>query len=484
MNQPSYTGDETSGAVPDDAYARKWLVLGAVGSGIFLSTLSGSIINVALPTLSREFDAEFAMVQWVILAFLLTTAALLISMGRLGDIVGKKPVYLAGLVIFTVGSVLCTLAPSLEWLIAFRMIQAIGAAMTQALGLAIATEAFPAEQRGLAVGYAGGLVSLGVVAGPTLGGALLGFASWRWIFAINVPVGAVALALVFRFVPNHRPAHRTAFDIPGAVLLIAALTAPLLGLTQGQADGFGQPTIIALFAIGLVAFVAFLVVESRSPHPLMDLELFRNATFSAGLISGLFAFTALGGVLLLLPFYLEDMLDYTTLEVGLLIGLVPILLAVIASLAGAASDRWGTIPLTIGGLAVMFAGLLLMGRLTLETTTLGFVLIVLPYAAGLGLFQSPNNSAILGAVDRDALGSASGLLSVTRNLGTTIGTAAIGAIWAARTAARTNNITDQGPTFAPLDDQAAALRDTLVIVGIALLIPIAVSLAAQRRTPP
>lgn len=457
----------------------KWFVLAAVGSGIFLSTLSGSIVNVALPTLADEFDAEFEMVQWVVIAFLVTTAALLVSMGRLGDTIGKKPVYLTGLCIFTVGSVLCSLAPSLGWLIAFRMVQAVGAAMTQALGLAIATEAFPPEQRGLAVGYAGGLVSLGVVAGPTLGGALLGSLTWRWIFAINVPIGLVAVALVIRLVPNRRPTHRRPFDLRGAALLVIALTAPLLALTRGQAQGFAEATVLALVVAGIVASTTFVVVERRTPHPLIALDLFRNPTFTSGLVSGLFVFAALGGVLLLLPFYLEDMLDYSTVEVGLLIGLVPVLLAVIAPVAGAASDRWGTAPLTLGGLSVMMAGLLFMGRLTLETTTLGFVLIVVPYAAGLGLFQSPNNSAILGAVDPEALGAASGLLSVTRNLGTTIGTAVIGAIWTASVAARSGDVAGQGPTDAPLGDQVSGLQDTLVIVALALAVPIAIALAVR-----
>ncbi|MEO1063033.1 MAG: MFS transporter [Actinomycetota bacterium] len=353
--------------------------------------------------------------------------------------------------------------------------------MTQALGLATATESFPPAQRGLAVGYAGGLVSLGVVAGPTLGGALLGSLTWRWIFAINVPIGLVAVALVIRLVPNRRPAHRRPFDVRGAALLVVALTAPLLALTRGQAQGFAETTVLSLLVAGIVASTAFVIVEQRSPHPLITLDLFRNPTFASGLVSGLCAFAALGGVLLLLPFYLEDMLDYSTVEVGLLIGLVPILLAVIAPVAGAASDRWGTAPLTLGGLSVMMAGLVVMGRLTLETTTFGFVLIVLPYAAGLGLFQSPNNSAILGAVDRDALGAASGLLSVTRNLGTTIGTAVVGAIWTARVAARSGDLTGQGPTDASLGDQISGLQDTLVVVALALVVPIATTLAVRPR---
>lgn len=457
-------------------YSRKWLVLAAVGTGIFLGTLNGSIVNIALPTLVREFNTNFQAVQWVVLGFLLTTAALLLPMGKLGDTVGKKPVYVAGLVIFTISSALCGLAPTLGWLIGFRVLQAVGAAMTQALGLAIATEAFPAEERGLAVGYAGGLVSLGVVTGPTLGGFIIDAVSWPWIFLINVPIGIIGLFLVLRFVPNLQPSSREPFDFLGAGLLLIGLVLVLLSLTQGQSVGFQAAQVWYLLGSGLVMLLLFVLVELRLSHAMVNLRLFRNRLFTISLLCGLFVFTFLGGVLLLLPFYLEDMLGYSTQQSGLLIGLVPIILGILAPIAGALSDRMGTSPITVMGLVVIVLGYALMSQLSLETTTLTFVLLVLPFAAGLGIFQSPNNSAVLGSVERSSLGVASGMLAITRTLGTTIGTALLGTIWAARVMAVNGHLPAGGATSAPVSMQVFGLQETFIIVTIIMLIPLALSL--------
>src|SRR5512139_2468459 len=199
-------------SLPAVDYSRKWYVLVAVSMGIFLATIDGSIVNVALPTLSREFDASFAVVEWVVLAYLLTLTALLLSFGRLADMLGKKPIYLAGFVIFTLGSVLCAIAPGIYWLIAFRILQAIGATAILALGMAIVTEAFPAEERGRALGITGAVVSIGIIIGPALGGLILAFLSWHWIFLVNLPVGIFGIWLVLRNVPFVQPPGGQRFD--------------------------------------------------------------------------------------------------------------------------------------------------------------------------------------------------------------------------------------------------------------------------------
>lgn len=457
-------------------YAHKWLVLSAVGTGIFLGTLNGSIVNIALPTLVREFATSFQAVQWVVLSFLLTTAALLLSMGKLGDTIGKRPVYVTGLIIFIISSTLCGLAPSLGWLIGFRVMQAVGAAMIQALGLAIATEAFPSEERGLAVGYAGGLVSLGVVAGPTLGGFIVEALAWPWIFFINIPVGITGLILTFRFVPKNKPISREPFDFVGAGLLLAGIVLVLLSLTQGQSNGFRSTEVWSLFGGGLFTLILFVIVELRVAHPMVDLRLFQNRYFTISLLSGLFVFTFLGGGLLLLPFYLEDMLGFNTQSSGLLIGLVPIILGVLAPIAGRLSDRIGTRPITTVGLLVIVIGYATMSRLSLETTAFTFVLLVLPFAAGLGLFQSPNNSSVLGAVDHESLGVASGMLAITRNLGTLIGTALVGTIWTAYVVMAHGNLPMDSATSAPLDAQVSGLQSTFVLVTFVMFIPLALSL--------
>lgn len=461
---------------PSIDYSRKWLVLTAVGTGIFLATIDGSIVNISLPTLVRELDTNFQTVQWVVLGYLLTNATLLLSMGRLGDIVGKKPVYAAGFVLFTISSALCGLAPTVGWLIGFRVLQAVGAAMTQALGLAIATEAFPPEERGKAVGYAGGLVSLGVVAGPTLGGFLIDALSWHWIFFVNVPVGIIGLILVLRVVPDIKPTAKRPFDFLGAGLLLIGLLLVLLSLTQGQNIGFRATQVWLLLGGGLVGLLLFVLVELRLPYPMIDLRLFKNRLFTISLLSGLFVFISLAGVLILLPFYLENMLGYETRQVGLLIGVVPILLGVAAPIAGTLSDRVGTRSIAVVGLLVIIGGYLAMSQLSLSSTIPIFVLSVLPFGAGVGIFQSPNNSAVMGTVERSSLGIASGLLAITRTLGQTIGASVLGTIWAARVIALNGRIPDGGATSAPIETQVASLQDTFIIVILIMLIPLALSL--------
>ena len=231
-------------------YSRKWHAMATVGTGVFLATVDGSIINVSLPTLVRELHTEFAVVQWVVLAYLLTITCTMAGIGRLADMVGKKSIYMAGFIIFTTGSALCGLSPTVEWLIGFRTLQAIGAAMTMALGAAIVTESFPPDERGKAMGVIGTIVSMGIVLGPALGGVILGLLSWRWIFYVNLPVGIIGTIMVRRNLPNFKPRGRQQFDILGALLLCLSILFLLIGLTLGQQQGFFQ--LISILPPGIV----------------------------------------------------------------------------------------------------------------------------------------------------------------------------------------------------------------------------------------
>jgi len=466
-------------------YSRKWYVMAAVAMGVFLATIDGSIVNVALPTLVRAFGTDFAIVQWVVLAYLLTVTTLMLSVGRLGDMVGKKPLYAAGFVIFTLGSVLCGLSPAVYWLIGFRVLQAIGAALLMALGMAIVTEAFPPSERGKALGISGSMVSIGIVVGPVLGGLLIGALSWHWIFFVNLPIGIAGTWMVIRFVPDLKPAGGQRFDLLGALTLFVSLMALLLGLTLGQRQGFGQPGILALFA-GWLAFLAlFIAIEWKSPHPMIDLSLFKNRLFNINLITGFAIFVSMSGTIILMPFYLENVLGYNPSSVGLLLAVVPIALGIAAPLSGTLSDRLGTRPITVVGLLMLLIGFLAVSTLSLQTTALGYVLRFLPIGIGIGTFQSPNNSAVMGAVPRTRLGIASGLLSVTRTLGQSTGIAALGALWASRVAYRAGGPLPEGATAAPAAAQVAGLNDTfiVVVVLIALALLLAVwGLVQERRS--
>jgi EmrB/QacA subfamily drug resistance transporter len=470
---------------PSVDYSRKWHVMAAVAMGVFLATIDGSIVNVALPTLTRAFGADFAVVEWVVLAYLLTVTTLLLSVGRLGDMVGKKPVYTTGFVIFTLGSVLCGLSPGIYWLVGFRVLQAIGASMMMALGMAIVTEAFPPSERGKALGISGSLVSIGIVVGPVLGGLLIGALSWHWIFFVNLPIGIVGTWMVTRFVPNLKPAGGQRFDFLGAVTLCASLMALLIALSRGQSVGFAAPGILALFGVWLVLLVGFVAIEWKSPQPMIDLKLFRNRLFNINLITGFATFISTSGTIILMPFYLENVLGYDPRSVGFLLAIVPVTVGITAPLSGTLSDRVGTRPITVVGLMILLTGFLAVSTLSLETTALGYMLRFLPVGIGIGVFQSPNNSAVMGAVPRTRLGVASGLLSITRTLGQITGIAVLGALWASRVAYRVGGALPDGATAAPPAAQVAALGDTFraIVVLLALAVLLAAwGLVLERRS--
>jgi EmrB/QacA subfamily drug resistance transporter len=469
---------------PDADYSRKWYVMAAVAMGVFLATIDGSIVNVALPTLVHELGTEFAVVQWVVLGYLLTVTTLMLSVGRLGDMTGKKLPYAIGFVIFTLGSALCGLAPSVYWLIAFRVAQGVGAAMLMALGMAIVTEAFPPSERGRALGLTGTMVSIGIVTGPVLGGLMIGNLSWRWIFFVNLPIGLVGTWMVLRFVPALRPPGGQRFDLLGAATLFLGLGSLMLALTMGQRRGFTDVGVLALSAASLVFFALFVALERRIQDPMIDLSLFRNRLFDINLVTGFCVFVSMAGTILLMPFYLENVLGYDPQSVGFLLAIVPIAVGITAPLSGSLSDRIGTRPITVAGLSIMLLGFLAVSTLSAQTTPLGYVLRFLPIGAGIGIFQSPNNSAVMGAVPRQRLGVASGLLSVTRTLGQSTGIAVLGAIWASRVLARSGGNLPGGATTADAAAQVGGLNETftvtVVLITLALFLAIW-GLVQERR---
>jgi EmrB/QacA subfamily drug resistance transporter len=442
--------------------------MAATGMGIFLATIDGSIVNVALPTLVRAFDTTFASVQWVVLSYLLTVTTLMLSIGRLGDMVGKKPIYASGFVVFTAGSVLCGLSPTIGWLIGFRIVQAIGASMLMALGMAIVIENFPPSQRGKALGISGSLVSIGIVIGPVLGGLILGALSWHWIFYVNLPVGIAGTWMVMRFVPHSQTTSGQHFDLAGAVALFTSLTSLLLALNLGQQSGFGQPRTLGLMAFSLAVAALFVFLEMRSHQPMIDLRLFRNVLFDVNLVTGFLTFVCTSGMIILLPFYLEEVLGYAPQVVGFMLAVVPITVGITAPLSGTLSDRVGTRPMTVVGLVSLVIGFSAVSTLKTDTTTLGYLLRFVPVGIGIGLFQSPNNSAVMGTVPRTRLGVASSLLSITRTLGQTTGIAVMSALWAGRVATYLGGHTVASTTTAPAAIQVTALNET-VRVAVALL---------------
>ena len=460
-------------------YSRKWWVMLAIAMGVFLGTIDGSIVNVALPTLVEELETTFPVVQWVVLAYLLTLATLVLGIGRLGDIVGKKLIYTWGFGVFTLGSVLAGLSPSVGWLIGARILQGLGAAMIFALGFAIITEAFPREERGRALGINGAIVSVGVVLGPTLGGLLIGSLGWRWIFFVNLPVGIVGTFTAIRYIPDVPPEGGERFDFLGAAVFLVTLLSFLLGLTFGQTHGFGHALPLALLALAAVSLPAFVAIERRAEHPMLDLSLFRNRLVSVNLFAGWASFAAIGGVFILLPFYLENVLGHSPMETGLLLASTPLALGLSAPAAGTISDRIGPWPVILVGLSVLLASYVLMISLDVSTTAVGYLLIMAPVGLGMGIFQSPNNSAIMGAVPPRRLGVTSGLLTITRITGQLSGISILGAVWASRVAEHAGARGE--PSAAAARAQVMGLRETMVVSAVLVGISLALSVWGRLR---
>jgi EmrB/QacA subfamily drug resistance transporter len=451
-------------------YSRKWLAMASLGMGIFLSTIDGSIVNVALPTLVKNFNSSFAVVQWVALAYMLTLATLILSMGRLGDIIGKKQVYTWGMIIFTASSALCGLSQTVYMLIVFRVIQGSGAAMMAALGIALITEAFPPGERGKAYGAAGSFVSIGIITGPTLGGILIDAISWHWIFFVNIPIGLIGVFMVTRFVPHSKPVKKQRFDYWGAAVFFISVLSFLLAVTFVQRLGFNNPFIIGLLGIWLIFLIVFLFVESKTAQPMIDLHLFKSPLLGINLITGFTAFIGTTGVVLLMPFFLENVLGYNPHQVGFLLSVVPLSAGIVSPFSGALSDRFGTRRIATLGLFIMAVGYAGLTTLNEHTTSLSYILKFLPIGLGIGIFQSPNNSAIMGSASRGSLGLVSSLISVTRVTGQSIGIALIGAFWNSRLMHYSGIVVSQGSQKPPvIEAHVKSLQETLFVTTLLIV---------------
>jgi len=409
--------------------ARRW-VLVTIGIGTFMSALDGSVVNTLLPVLGRELGTDVAGVEWVTTIYLLVISGLLLSVGRAGDLFGHRRLYLAGFVLFVLGSALCGLAGSAHALVALRAVQALGAAMLMATAPAILTRSFPAGQRGRALGALGTFTYLGLTVGPSLGGWLAGAFGWRSVFYINIPIGVLAIALALRAIADDRVTRRgERFDFVGAALFTAGLVALLVALNQGHAWGWSSPAAVALLAAATLLLVAFVRLERRQSSPMLDLSLFRSRVFSASVASALLNYACVYAVLFVLPFLLIDGRGLSAQQAGLVLTAQPIVMAIVAPLSGSLSDRVGSRGPATLGMLLLTAGLVCLGLLV-PHGALGAIAAALALVGlGVGMFVSPNNSALMGAAPRHRQGIASGVLATARNVGMVLGVGFAGAVF-------------------------------------------------------
>ncbi|MGZ6296136.1 MAG: DHA2 family efflux MFS transporter permease subunit [Candidatus Limnocylindrales bacterium] len=463
----------------------KWLILSTVSLGTFMATLDGSIVNIALPQIQEAFGVDLATVEWVVVAYLLVVGSLLLPFGRLGEVLTFKRVYLTGFVVFTVTSALCGAAPSASILVLFRVFQGVGAAMLQAMGPAIVARTFGPRERGRALGLNSISVALGLTLGPALGGLLTEVGSWRAIFLINVPVGIVAVLWAARILPFERQEGRQSFDVAGAALSSVALFALLLALIEGQTWGWTSPATIALVLTCVVLGLAFIVVERRVLQPMVDLTLFRIRAFSAGLASVGIAFSGLFTATFLLPFLLEQSAGFTPLEAGLLLTPIPVMTAIVAPFSGALSDRIGPrLPASVG-IGTMALGLFSLTQLPADFAVTDLVWRLAVIGVGQGLFMSPNSSAILGAVPRGRIGTASGTLAQMRIDGQALGIALSGAIVAARLPVHFAQLAGhEPPAQAAQEALALAIHDAFIVAALLCGVGILTSALRGFSLPP
>ena len=413
-------------------------VLTCLALTMLLSSLGTSIANIALPTLINVFDASFQQVQWVVLAYLLALTASVINMGRLGDLMGRRKLLMAGVAVFVIASLACGSVLSLWELIFGRVIQGIGAAIMMALTMALASSIAPKEQTGRIMGLLGTMSAIGTALGPSLGGLLIEAFGWRSIFFVNIPLGFTALILAWRYLPADKPVDkaRPHFDYPGTVLLIITLSSFALAMTLVRGH-FGLLNLALLAAAGM-GLKFFLIVETRAASPLINLEIFHNPILNSGFIASATVATVVMTTLVVGPFYLSDALALSSVSVGLVMSCGPLVSALAGLPAGHLVDRFGAQVLSLAGLCGMLVGVATLAWVPASFGVAGYLLPLIVTTASYATFQVANNTSIMMSVGNEHRGLASGVLNLSRNLGLISGASLMGAIYSFASGSATN----------------------------------------------
>ena len=458
-------------------------VVAAVSIGTFMSSLDSSVVNLAMPLIEKQFSVTMSSVEWIVTAYLLVVSSLLLTYGRMSDLYGQKRIYLTGFFIFVFGSVLCGLSGSIGLLIAFRIVQALGAGMVFATGPAIVTNAVPPENRGRALGLVAVAVALGLTTGPLIGGLLATHVGWPSIFYINVPFGIAGIAMVMKFVPNLKPKRdKVKFDILGSFLVFAALLLILLPLNIYGTGELSGPLFAVLLAAGAVLIAVFIVVELRHKNPMLDVRLFKNRVFAASCGAALFIYIAQFVLIFLSPFYLQTLRGFAPDFAGLLYLPLPLASMCVAPLSGYLSDRVDSRFISTAGAFIMAVGLFMMGLMN-AATPIPFILVSMAVTGlGFGIFQTPNNSAVMGNVPTQNRGTASGTVALMRNIGMALGVAVSEALFQLFSKSATASLTAAGQTGTELTSNTfvSAFHATLYAAVIAALISMIASLIKGR----
>ena len=467
--------DEAVGTGEERTPPIRW-ILASLSLSMLLSSLGTSIANVGLPTLAQVFTASFQEVQWVVLAYLLAITTLVVSVGRLGDITGRRRLLLAGIVLFTAASILCGVAPTLWLLIAARAAQGLGAAIMMALTMAFVGETVPKAKTGSAIGLLGTMSAIGTALGPSLGGVLIAGLSWRAIFLVNVPLGILTLLLAHRYLPVDRrevKTDRAGFDKVGTLLLALTLAAYALAMTIGRGS-FGLLNIVLLLAAVFGAGL-FVYIETRVASPLIRLTLFRDSVLSASLTMSALVSTVMMATLVVGPFYLSRALGLDAFLVGIVMSVGPLAAALTGVPAGRIADHFGAQRITIVGLIGLAAGSFLLSMMLATLDIVGYIGPIVILTIGYALFQTANNTAVMADIRPDQRGVISGMLNLSRNLGLITGASVMGAVFALASA--TTDI-----TTAPPEAVATGMQITFAIAAILIVVVLTIAVGTYRRT--
>ena len=415
-----------------DPENRKWWTRGAVAFGLFMIMLDNTIVNVALPSIQRDLDIGISELEWVFNGYALTFGVLMLTGGKLADMLGRRRIFIVGLMIFTVASLFCGLATSAGWLIGARVVQGAGSALMNPATLSIITATFPPRQRGMAIGIWAGVSAMALAIGPLVGGLITQHIGWSWIFFINVPIGILAIVVTRLVVDESRDtSENQRLDLPGLLTSGIGLFALTFALIEANSRGWTDPLILALFATTVIAIAAFIVLEMRQRSPMLDLNLFRNTTFAGANTVMLLVGLAMFGVFFYNSLFIQNVLGFSAVQTGASFLPMTILIILVAPIAGKYSDRVGSRWLVAGGMVLLSISLLIFSRLDATSNFWDILPGLLIGGFGMAIVMTPITAAAMGSVPVDKAGVGSAVLNSGRQVGGSLGIAVMGAIVAA-----------------------------------------------------
>src|SRR4051812_49652102 len=421
---------------------RKWWTLAAMCFALFMIMLDNTVVNVALPSIQRDLHASISSLEWTVNAYTLTFAVLLVTGGRMGDIFGRRTMFLFGVVVFALSSAFIGFAPTQEILVIGRAVQGIGAAFMMPGTLSIISDAFPPQERGRAIGTWAGVSGLALAIGPVVGGALTEYVSWRAIFFLNLPVAAGAVVVTLFAARNSRDETvDRSIDYPGIAALTVGLTSMILALIEGNSWGWGSPAILTLFAASVIGFVAFVLIETHSRTPMIDFSFFGSRTFLGSNLVAIVISFAMLAQFFFLALYMQNILHFSALQAGVRFLPSTLMIVMVAPIAGRLTDKVGPKPLIIAGLSLLGLSLFLQSQITVDSGYSTLLPAFIVMGIGIALTMSPMSTAAMNAVDVAKAGVASGTLSMSRMVGGSLGVAVTGALFQNQFSTRVHELT-------------------------------------------